>query len=122
MSTFVALSIFDIEASKPKATIPAVVIEISSETITLRELNTRRVEAEVARVIQGDPLQGKPLITPSREERELNGEGRARGILPAKEVAKALSAFERNRFFVLAADTKIKDPIILSQIKPVAST
>ena len=86
-----------------------VTLELPAETLTVRELLRARIYQEVddhnRRLRTGDPLTFTGLVTPTRDERTLNGPPK-----PAAEVdwqeqsAAACRAFESNGFFILVND------------------
>lgn len=81
-------------------------LEISQETLTVRELIARRVHDEVTAYNerQGGTFQG--LVQPTESERVLNGYRlRPQKLIDAEQqVYKALEAFQQNGFFVLVND------------------
>ena len=80
-----------------------------TETLTLRELISRRVQQEVERFNRSDVEVFRGLIEPAEIERILNGV-RERPVLDwEKQVAKAITAFQGNGFLVLVDDRQITD-------------
>ncbi|TPG66549.1 hypothetical protein [Hymenobacter nivis] len=81
-------------------------LEISQETLTVRELIARRVHDEVDayNAQQGGTFRG--LIQPTESERVLNGYQLrpAKRIDGEQQVYRALEAFQQNGFFVLVND------------------
>lgn len=78
-------------------------MEITQETLTVRELITQRVHDEVTAYNdeQSGTFQG--LVQPTESERTLNGfRLRPRRLIDAEQqVYRALEAFQQNSFFVL---------------------
>ncbi|MCR5890005.1 hypothetical protein LRS06_19960 [Hymenobacter sp. J193] len=78
-------------------------LEITQETLTVRELITQRVHDEVTayNAQQSGTFQG--LVQPTESERTLNGfRLRPHQLIDAEQqVYRALEAFQQNRFFVL---------------------
>jgi hypothetical protein len=80
-----------------------------TETLTLRELISQRVQQEVERFNRSDVEVFRGLIEPEETERVLNGV-RERPVLDwEKQVAKAITAFQGNGFLVLVDDRQITD-------------
>ncbi len=80
-----------------------------TETLTLRELISRRVQQEVERFNRSDVEVFRGLMEPEGIERLLNGV-RERPVLDwEKQVAKAITAFQGNGFLVLVDDRQITD-------------
>lgn len=78
-----------------------------TETLTLRELISQRVQQEVERFNRSDVEVFRGLIEPEEIERVLNGV-RERPVLDwEKQVAKAITAFQGNGFLVLVDDRQI---------------
>jgi hypothetical protein len=76
-------------------------LRLASERITLRELLIRRIDEEVAELNAGrDGIT--PLVTPTEQERRLNGEKSDRMLVDAtRQMAAALKAFERRRIVII---------------------
>ncbi len=101
-----------------KSKTPVFEISFPAETITIRDLITRRVEDEVAQVNAQKFLQKKTLqermflagITNRAPETLLNADTpkRHKMIDPVLAVNTALKAFEAGRYFVLINDTQIE--------------
>ena len=91
-----------------------------TETLTVRELITRRVEEEVARVNStfADPKRIEPQhrmflagITGTSPEALLNGNSksaRRKPIDPRPAVKTALKAFEAGRYYILFNDQQVE--------------
>ena len=81
-------------------------LEISQETLTVRELIARRVHDEVAAYNERQAGTFQGLVQPTASERVLNGYRLlpARRIDAEQQVYRALEAFQQNNFFVLAGD------------------
>ncbi|UOR06446.1 hypothetical protein MUN82_04960 [Hymenobacter aerilatus] len=81
-------------------------LEIAQETLTVRELITRRVHDEVTAYNERQSGTFQGLIQPTESERVLNGyQLRPRKLIDAEQqVYKALEAFQQNGFFVLVND------------------
>jgi hypothetical protein len=81
-------------------------LEIAQETLTVRELITRRVHDEVAayNARQDGVFQG--LVQPTESERVLNGYRLrpTQRIDAEQQVYRALEAFQNNGFFLLVND------------------
>jgi hypothetical protein len=85
-------------------------LRLASERITLRELLKRRIDEEVAELNAGrDEI--KPLVTPTEQERQLNGDkGPAgRSVDPARQLAAAVEAFERRRIIIIVDGRQLSD-------------
>ena len=90
---------------------------LASERITLRELLTRRIDEEVAELNAGrDEIT--PLVTPTEQERRLNGEkSPRRPVDPARQLAAAVEAFERRRIVIIVDGRqalKLDEPITVT--------
>ena len=92
-------------------------LRLVSERITLRELLKRRIDEEVAELNAGGN-DISPLVTPTEQERRLNGERpNRRAVDPERQLAAALEAFERNRFVVIVDHQQVLDldqPIVVT--------
>ena len=91
--------------------IDALTLRLVGETVTVRELITRRVEAEVALHNAGKAKEEwHSLVAPTQVEQRLNGiRTRDRKRVDAVEQVKiALEAFRRNGFFVLVDDRQVE--------------
>jgi hypothetical protein len=92
-------------------------LQLSSERITVRELITTRVEAEVRlhNARRSDtPYRG--LVQPLDHEQRLNKSRPARPIDRDAQVAVALDAFTRGRVLLLVDDrqvTELDDEVVL---------
>ncbi|SET90099.1 hypothetical protein [Hymenobacter actinosclerus] len=81
-------------------------LEISQETLTVREMITRRVLGEVAAYNERQNGVFQGLVQPTESERALNGYK----LRPTKRIDgeqqqyRALEAFQQNGFFVLVND------------------
>ena len=89
---------------------------LANERTTLRELIRRRIEDEVQAINEGrDEVQ--PLVVPTQQETQLNGTRPPRYIDPDRQLAAAITAFERNRIIVIVDDRQVQDldaPIIVN--------
>jgi hypothetical protein len=77
-------------------------LRLARERITLRELLRRRIDEEVAELnAGGDDI--KPLVTPTEQERQLNGNKKLsrKAVDPAPQFAAAVEAFERRRIVII---------------------
>ena len=81
-------------------------LEISQETLTVREMITRRVHDEVAAYNERQNGVFQGLIQPTESERALNGYKLrpTKRIDGEQQVYRALEAFQQNGFFVLVND------------------
>jgi hypothetical protein len=86
-------------------------LPIPSEQVTVRALITERVRYEVAQHNQNRTLQRYTLITPTETEATLNGYAdQTRPMIDAEAAcARALTAFERNRFVLLVDDRQVTE-------------
>jgi len=84
-------------------------LRLASERTTLRQLLERRINEEVAELnAGGDTIQ--PLITPTDQERQLNGkESLRRRVDPIRQLAAAVEAFERRRIVVVVGERQVLD-------------
>jgi hypothetical protein len=92
-------------------------LRLASERITLRELLKRRIDEEVAELnAGGDEII--PLVTPTEQERRLNGDKSARKIVDsARQLTAAVEAFERRRIVIIVHGRQALDldqPIIVT--------
>ncbi|UOG76194.1 hypothetical protein MTX78_06250 [Hymenobacter tibetensis] len=85
-------------------------LEITQETLTVRDLIAQRVQQEVANynVQQLDVYQG--LVQPTDSERILNGFRlrKAKLIDAEEQVYKALEGFQQNGYFILVNDRQVE--------------
>ncbi len=86
-------------------------LEVAEERLTLREVIRRRVFEEVAELNAGRTEGKRGLVQPSETERMLNGTAKreASRLQPQRCYERALAAFARNGFLVLAGDRQIED-------------
>ncbi len=86
-------------------------LTFASERITARELIERRVRAEVEAYNRSPGEYFRGLVAPAEAELAVNSyKLRKRKPLDvAEQCARAISAFERNAFFMLAGDRQIED-------------
>lgn len=86
-------------------------LRLVREKMTVRDLVTRRIRAEVrAHNAKPKPIyQG--LVMPAEAERVLNGYrlAKARPIDEGEQITKALEAFERNGFLLFVGDEQADD-------------
>ncbi|MEM9029170.1 MAG: hypothetical protein AAGC70_12450 [Pseudomonadota bacterium] len=86
-------------------------ISFSALKVTVRDIITERVRAEVDAYNNkaGEYFTG--LVKPTDAEQVLNGYKmqKRRFVDPDKQVAVALDAFSRNRFFILVDDQQAED-------------
>jgi hypothetical protein len=92
-------------------------LRLVSERTTLREVLRRRIDEEVAELNAGrDEI--KPLVTPTQQERRLNGEKSIPGMVdPGKQFSAAVEAFERRRIVIIVDRLQVLDldqPIIVT--------
>ncbi len=100
----------------------ALTLRLIGESITVRELIRRRVEAEVT-LHNADRAEASrdsdawaTLVTPEAE-RTLNGDRVRKPVDPEQQVRIAHEAFRRNGFFVLFQDRQVEsldDEVLLS--------
>lgn len=85
-------------------------LEVEQEIITLKDLITLRVEAEVNTYNQRKVEYFNGLVRPSRAERTLNGfkMHERRAIDPEKQVYIALDAFLKNGYFVIVNNRQVE--------------
>ena len=89
----------------------ALTLRLVGESVTVRELITRRVEAEVALHNAGEAKNTwHSLVAPGQAEQRLNGirTRNRRKVNAADQVKIALEAFRRNGFFVLVNDRQVE--------------
>ena len=88
----------------------AVSLSFFTERVTVRELIRRRVYEEVQEYNLKDPEYFRGLVQPTDAERVLNGYRlrQRRKIDWEKQYQKAIEAFERNGFFILADDRQVE--------------
>ncbi|GAA4392980.1 hypothetical protein [Hymenobacter koreensis] len=85
-------------------------LEISQETLTVRELIAQRVHQEVAAYNQRCEEHYFGLVQPTDSERTLNGY-RMRQRKPIdfeKQLYQALQAFQQNGYFILVNDRQVE--------------
>lgn len=87
-------------------------LEITQETLTVRELITQRVQQEVAAYNERQTGTFHGLVQPTDSERLLNGEHyrlrHAKTIDAEQQVYRALTAFQQNGFFLLVNDRQVE--------------
>ena len=105
MSKTIDIEIFDINSAKLTELNLAMVMQLSAEPITIKELIANRVRAEVARYNGGEIFAG--LVQPTESEIKLNNS--ANKIDVEKQIDIALKAFERNQFFLLIDDEQVTE-------------
>ena len=88
----------------------AFTLDFLTTRITVRELIRKRVLEEVEEYNRTMPAYFRGLVQPTDAERVLNGYRlrNARRIDPEAQVAYALTAFERNGFFLLVDDRQME--------------
>lgn len=97
-----------------------ILIEIEQDACTLRELIEKRVEVEVEKYNTLLPKYFTGLVQPTESEVTLNGylvKNRSK-IDVEKQIYVALSAFQKNAFFVLVDDEQLSE---LDEIIEIAS-
>jgi hypothetical protein len=92
-------------------------LRLVSERTTLREVLRRRIDEEVAELNAGrDEI--RPLVTPTQQERRLNGERSIPGMVdPEKQFSAAVEAFERRRIVIIVDRLQVLDldqPIVVT--------
>lgn len=92
-----------------KKAVSELLVRLSSERMTAKELISARVRAEAAlsfEVVSGDY---RVLVEPTAVEKALNGDRQNRTVADVeKQINKALAAFEDNVFFLLVDDRQIE--------------
>ena len=92
-------------------------LRLVSERTTLREVLKRRIEEDVAALNAGKD-EIPPLVTPTQQERRLNGENAVRRpVDPAKQFSAAVAAFERRRIVIIVDRRQALDldqPIVVT--------
>ncbi|MEO0583040.1 MAG: hypothetical protein AAF135_12530 [Bacteroidota bacterium] len=83
-------------------------LEFPTQTVTVREIVTQRVRAEVEKYNERKDTYFKGLVEPSEAEKTLNGYKlkNRKAIDAEKQVYVALDAFQRNGYFVLINDVQ----------------
>ncbi len=86
-------------------------LRLVREKMTVRELITRRVRAEVRRHNAAPGLVYRGLVQPTEAERVLNGFrfSKPRAIDEEAQVAQAVEAFGRNGFLLFVGDEQVED-------------
>ena len=105
MSKLIDIEIFDIDSTKLTEINFALILQLSSEQITIRDLISSRVQAEVARYNNGEKFTG--LVQSCDTELRLNHQ--ANNVSAEKQIDVALNAFKQNQFFLLIDDEQITD-------------
>lgn len=85
-------------------------LDFLTARITVRELIRKRVYEEVEKYNRTTPEYFHGLVQPRDAERVLNGYRlrERRRIDPDAQVSRALSAFERNGFFIIVDDCQVE--------------
>ena len=85
-------------------------LEITQETLTVRELIAQRVHDEVAAYNERQTGVFQGLVQPTDSERVLNGyKMRPAKLIDAeKQVYRALEAFQQNGFFLLVNERQVE--------------
>lgn len=86
-------------------------IKIDQERLTVKDLITSRVHAEVAAYNKRLPEYFSGLITPSAAEQTLNGPRmkKKKTVDAEKQVYIALEAFQNNGYFIIVDDMQCED-------------
>jgi hypothetical protein len=93
-----------------KKAVSELLVRLSSERMTAKELISARVRTEAALSVKEMLDNHRVLVEPTVAEKALNGEVRPRaGIDLEKQINKALAAFEDNAFFLLVDDRQVED-------------
>jgi hypothetical protein len=93
-------------------------LRLASERITLRALLTRRIDEEVAALNAGHE-EIMPLVTPTEQERRLNGvKSERKPVDAALQLAAALEAFERRRIVIIVDGRQALDLDQLVTVTP----
>lgn len=127
MSAAIDLKLFDIQAATPMDRVPAGVLHLDCETLTVAELIRRRVEQEVAQFNADTQAAYPALVQLTEAEQRLNQSvPEPKDLRPADvetQVTKALQAFQKNGFFVLVDEHQVEsldEELQLSQITEVS--
>lgn len=88
-----------------------IIIQIEKERITVRDIITSRVEAEVRSYNERMPEYFRGLIQPSASEQTLNGYKmkKRKEVDAEKQVYAALEAFQQNAYFLLVDDMQCEE-------------
>ncbi|MCL9807028.1 hypothetical protein NAT51_15950 [Flavobacterium amniphilum] len=86
-------------------------IEVQSASITVEELITKRVTAEIESYNKRLPGYFNGLVEPTNAERTLNGyKLKAKQLIDTeKQVYIALNAFQKNGFFILVDNQQLEE-------------
>jgi hypothetical protein len=91
-------------------TLHQLVLTVSSERITVRDLIRERVSHEVEEYNRQKPDTFRGLVQPSDSERTLNGYRlkQPRAIDAATQLAKAIDAFRGNQIIMIVDDRQVE--------------
>jgi hypothetical protein len=93
-----------------KKAVSELLVKLSSERMTAKELISARVRAEATLSVGAISVNHRALVEPTAEEKALNGEVRKHAAADVeKQIHKALAAFEDNVFFLLVDDKQIEN-------------
>ena len=93
----------------PRTEVVELLLTLSSQKLTARDLIAERVRAECdQRLFDRMGRLASRLINPGEKEQALNGEKMPRLSDPDRQVALALSAFESNGFVLLVDDRQVE--------------
>ena len=86
-------------------------IELESDTISVKELITKRVSLEIEQYNKNLPSYFNGLVEPKDAERTLNGyKLKAKQLIDVeKQVYIALDAFQKNGFFILVDNEQVEE-------------
>ncbi len=82
-------------------------VEFDSAKITVSDIITQRVKSEVTAHNKGNSEAFKGLVQPTRIEKMLNGL-KHKTIDAEKQIYVALSAFQKNEYFVLINNVQVE--------------
>jgi hypothetical protein len=102
-----------------KKAVSELLVKLSSERMTARELISARVRTEAALSVGAISGNHRILVEPTAEEKALNSGVKEHTVVGVKEqILKALTAFEDNVFFLLVDDKQIGDLEDIVVIRP----
>ena len=96
------------------------VLDLLTERLTVRELIRKRVLQEVKEYNQAQPEFFRGLVQPTDAEQTLNGFkiSNKRNIDGEAQVARALEAFEKNRFLLIVDNKQMASLDDTIEVKP----
>jgi hypothetical protein len=97
------------DRSFPNSKVVELLLKLSVQKLTARDLIAERVRAECDDQLQSRAGQlAEKLILPCKKERALNGERISKFIDAGRQVKRAWSAFEKNGFILLLNDRQVE--------------